>query len=85
MKNFSKYIDKALIGKIINAHDLGVMGNAIDSNLIAELKAIEPEYLPNLKCSDEAKEFIDNFLTDVETFRSTREGSTYAEVFVDMN
>ena len=77
MKNFSNYINKTFITKMIKSHDLGILGNAIDKELISELKTINPEYLSNLKCSDDAKAFIDEFLTDVKS----DECSNYATEF----
>ena len=80
MKNFSTYIDSKLVSKIIKSHDLGVMGNAIDSDILLELKSLKPEYLSNLKCSEECIEFLDSFLSDVKEYNS----SNYAEQFSNL-
>lgn len=84
MKNFSTYIDSKLVSKIIKSHDLGVMGNAIDSDILLELKSLKPEYLSNLKCSEECIEFLDSFLSDVKEYNNTGEGSNYAEQFSNL-
>ena len=80
MKNFSTYIDSKLVSKIIKSHDLGVMGNAIDSDILLEVKSLKPEYLSNLKCSEECIEFLDSFLSDVKVYNS----SNYAEQFSNL-
>lgn len=83
MKNFATYISKKTIANIIKAHD-SFLGNAIEDDFLKELQTLEEEYLPNLRCSDGLKSFIDEFLTDVKKLKNTGEGSNYASEFVEL-
>lgn len=85
MKNFSAFITKSLINRIIKSHDLGVMGNAIDEDVINEMKGIEENYLSNLSCSEETIKFIDEFISDVKKFQREGVGSNYAKNFSNNN
>ena len=51
-------------------------GNIIKSSILAELESLKPDYLPNLKCSEEAKQFIDSFISSWKDYKETGEGST---------
>jgi len=74
IKNFATYIDRKMIKNIIEAHQ-NFLFNMIDNSILAELKSLKPEYLPNLKCSDEAKQFIDSFISSWKDYKETGEGS----------
>ena len=78
------YIDIQLVSKIIKAHDLGIMGSAIDAPVLKELKSLKPEYLSNLNCSEETINFLEAFLSDVKEFEQTGEGSGYAADFCNL-
>ena len=78
IKNFATYIDREMIKNIIEAHQ-NFSFNMIDNSILIELESLKPEYLPNLKCSDESKQFIDSFISDwkdYKDYKETGEGST---------
>ena len=75
IKNFAIYVDKKMIKNIIEAHQ-NFLFNIIDNSILAELESLKPEYLSNLKCSDEAKQFIDSFVSSYKDYKETGEGST---------
>ena len=75
IKNFSTYIDREMIKNIIEAHQ-NFLFNMIDNSILIELESLKPEYLPNLKCSDEARQFIDSFISSWKDYKETGEGST---------
>jgi len=75
IKNFATYIDREMIKNIIEAHQ-NFLFNIIDNSILAELESLKPEYLSNLKCSDEAKQFIDSFVSSYKDYKETGEGST---------
>ena len=75
VKNFALYVDKKMIKNIIEAHQ-NFLFNMIDNSILIELKSLKPEYLPNLKCSDETKQFIDSFVSSYKDYKETGEGST---------
>jgi len=75
IKNFATYIDREMIKNIIEAHQ-NFLFNMIDNSILAELESLKPEYLSNLKCSDEAKQFIDSFVSSYKDYKETGEGST---------
>jgi len=75
IKNFATYIDREMIKNIIEAHQ-NFSFNMIDNSILIELESLKPEYLPNLKCSDEAKQFIDSFVSSYKDYKETGEGST---------
>ena len=75
IKNFAIYVDKKMIKNIIKAHQ-NFLFNIIDNSILAELESLKPEYLSNLKCSDEAKQFIDSFVSSYKDYKETGEGST---------
>jgi len=75
IKNFATYIDREMIKNIIEAHQ-NFSFNMIDNSILAELESLKPEYLSNLKCSDEAKQFIDSFVSSYKDYKETGEGST---------
>ena len=75
IKNFATYIDREMIKNIIEAHQ-NFLFNMIDNSILIELESLKPEYLPNLKCSDESKQFIDSFISSWKDYKETGEGST---------
>ena len=75
VKNFATYIDREMIKNIIEAHQ-NFLFNIIDNSIFAELESLKPEYLSNLKCSNEAKQFIDSFVSSYKDYKETGEGST---------
>jgi len=83
MKNFATYVDKKMIKKIIDAYDLGIVGNAIDAEILSELSSLNEAYLPDLHCSDECKNFIDQFLGDVDEFKMTGKGSNFSRNYAE--
>lgn len=86
MKNFSTFLTRKQMNKIISAHEIG-MSNAVPENILSELKGChlgrKGRFLSNLEISDEAKSFVDEFFTDVKTYEETGEGSNFAANFVE--
>jgi Ca2+-binding EF-hand superfamily protein len=88
MKNYSTFITRKSLNKMIKAHDLGLnLGNAIDQKIIDELNSVhlgnEGKFISNLNLSSEAESFLDNFITDFKTFEKTGEGSVFAENYIN--
>jgi ribulose bisphosphate carboxylase small subunit len=88
MKNFSTFLTRKQMNKIISAHEMGMnFGSSIEENILSELNKCnlgrKGRYLANLEISDDAKKFIDDFITDVKNYEQTGEGSVYARNFTE--
>lgn len=88
MKNYSTFITRKSLNKMIQAHELGLnLGNAIEKNIIDELNSVhlgnEGKFISNLDISTEALSFLDSFITDFKTFEKTGEGSVFAENYIN--
>lgn len=86
MKNYSTFLTRKQINRIISAHETGI-SNAMPENIRTELNNChvgrKGRFLSNLEISDEAKTFVDDFFTDVKNYEETGEGSNFAANFVD--
>ena len=88
MKNYSTFITRKSLGKMIKAHDLGLnLGNAIDKDILEELNEVhlgrEGKFIINLNLSEKTEKFLDDFITDFKTFEKTGEGSVFAENYIN--
>ena len=88
MKNYSTFIKRKSLNKMIEAHDLGSnLGIAIDTDILSELNEVhlgrEGRYISNLNLSEKTENFLDNFISDFKNFEKTGEGSVYAENYIN--
>lgn len=87
MKNYSTFLTRKQLNKMISAHNDSVAGCAIPEALIKELNECKlghnGRYLANLEISDTTKKFIDDFITDCKDYEKTGEGSIYARNFIE--
>ena len=88
MKNYSTFITRKSLNKMIKAHDLGLnLGNAIDKDILEELNEVhlgrEGKFIINLNLSEKTEKFLDDFITDFKTFEKTGEGSVFAENYIN--
>ena len=83
MKNYSTFITRESLKKMIEAHNMGAMGNAIDAEILEELNSVhlsrDGRYISNLNLSEKTEKFLDNFISDFKNYEKTGEGSVYAE------
>ena len=82
MKNQTTFLSKQIIANIISAHDYGHGWSAIKPDILTELEGCQANtYLCHFVVSDECRDFLDQFITDIKRFREAGEGSNYARNF----
>jgi len=80
VKNFSFYVTKEFVAEMIRAHS-DFLGCDIERDIVEELQEIVEEYIPNLNVTNEAKSFIDDFVTDIKNCQSQQDCSVYAQMY----
>ena len=88
MKNFSTFITRKSLNKMIEAHKMGLnLGYGIDADVLEELNEIhlgrDGKYLSNLNLSEKTEKFLDNFISDFKSYEKTGEGSNFARNYID--